>query len=118
MVLEGLGLPIFGRCDKLPNEALDLLVPLVMLDTVHQQGTANHLHVLFVQMPFESPMSQDVLPPAPAEWKYRRLLGGARAMHALNTAGQRRAKKASHPLLGLLTGPRALSWEALEACML
>lgn len=67
MVLEGLGLPIFGRCDQLPNKTLDLLVPLVMLDTVHQQGTANHLHVLLIQMPLEPPMSQDVLPPAPAE---------------------------------------------------
>ena len=67
MVLEGLGLPIFGRCDQFPNETLDLLVPLVMLDTVHQQGTANHLHVLFIQMPLESPVGQDVLPSAPAE---------------------------------------------------
>lgn len=67
VVLEGLGLPIFGRCDQFPNETLDLLVPLVMLDTVYQKGTANHLHVLFIQMPLESPMSQDVLPPAPAE---------------------------------------------------
>lgn len=67
MVLEGLSLPVFGRCDKFPNETLDLLVPLVMLDTVHQQGTANHLHVLLIQMPLESPMSQDVLPSAPAE---------------------------------------------------
>lgn len=67
VVLEGLGLPIFGRCDQFPNETLDLLVPLVMLDTVYQQGPANHLHVLLIQMPLESPMSQDVLPPAPAE---------------------------------------------------
>lgn len=67
MVLEGLGLPVFGRCDQFPNETLDLLVSLIMLDTVHQEGTANHLHVLLVQMPFESAMSQDVLPPAPAD---------------------------------------------------
>lgn len=67
MVLEGLGLPVFGRCDQFPNETLDLLVSLIMLDTVHQEGTANHLHVLLVQMPFESAMSQDVLPPAPAK---------------------------------------------------
>ena len=66
MVLEGLGLPVFGRCDQFPNEALDLLVPLVMLDTVDQQGPANHLHVLLIQMPLEPPVGQDVLPPAPA----------------------------------------------------
>lgn len=67
MVLQRLGLPVFSRCDQFPNETLDLLIPLVVLDTVHQQGSANHLHVLLIQMPLESPMSQDVLPPAPAE---------------------------------------------------
>lgn len=48
VVLKGLGLSIFGRCDKFPNETLDLLVAFVMLDTVYQQGTANRLHVFLI----------------------------------------------------------------------
>lgn len=67
MVLECLGLSVFGGRDQLPDEALDLLVPFVVLDAVHQQGPADHLHVLLVQMPLEPPVRQDVLPPAPAE---------------------------------------------------
>lgn len=38
-----------------------------MLDTVYQQGPANHFHVFLIQVPLKSPMSQDVLPPAPAK---------------------------------------------------
>lgn len=40
-----------------------------MLDTVYQQGPANHFHVLLIQVPLESSMSQDVLPSAPADRK-------------------------------------------------
>lgn len=108
MVLEGLGLPIFGRCDQFPNETLDLLVPLVMLDTVYQKGTANHLHVLFIQMPLESPMSQDVLPPAPAESGNIKRYWGEEGP-CMPSTPQTGAKSVSCPLLGLLIAQRALS---------
>lgn len=47
-----------------------------MLDTVHQQSPANHLHILLIQGPFESPVSQDVLPPAPADGENTESVGG------------------------------------------
>lgn len=92
MVLEGLGLPVFGRCDQFPNETLDLLAPLIMLDTVHQEGMANHLHVLLVQMPFESAMSQDVLPPAPADSGHTDRLEGGWARPCMQPPHRRRNK--------------------------
>lgn len=88
MVLEGLGLPIFGRCDQFPYETLDLLVPFIMLHTVHQQGPANHLHILLIQVPLESPVSQDVLPPAPADGEnIKRRWRGKGYACTLHTAG-------------------------------
>lgn len=45
-----------------------------MLDTVHQQGPANHFHVFLIQVPLKSPMSQDVLPPAPADVRIQKVL--------------------------------------------
>lgn len=47
-----------------------------MLDTVHQQSPANHLHILLIQGPLESPVSQDVLPPAPADGENTESVGG------------------------------------------
>lgn len=109
MVLEGLGLPIFGGCDQFPNETLDLLVPLIMLDTVHQQGTANHLHVLLVQMPLESPVSQDVLPTTPTDSGNTEGVGRQKGQECtLQAVGPTRPREACL-LLGLWINPETWS---------
>lgn len=66
VVLQVLFMAIFGRCDEVPDKALDLVVALVVAHAVDQQRPAQHLNVTFGQLPLEAPVGQDVLPATPA----------------------------------------------------
>lgn len=65
MVLQGLILSILCGSNQIPDKTLDLLISLIMFDTVDQERPTNHFHILLIEMPFKPAMSQDVFPTAP-----------------------------------------------------
>lgn len=71
-----------------------------MLDTVYQQGPANHFHILLIQGPLKSPMSQDVLPPAPADGEKSECVGG-RATDIASIQQESKRQDILHPLTGV-----------------
>lgn len=79
-----------------------------MLDTIHQQGPANHLHILLIQGPLESPVSQDVLPPAPADSENTEGVGG-RGTDISSVQQESKRQDIPHPLTGVSVTPKALS---------
>lgn len=65
MVGQRLGGPIFTRGDKVPDEALDVLIATVMEQTVGEEGSADRFHISLLHGAFKTPVSQDVVPPSP-----------------------------------------------------
>lgn len=66
MIEQGSSLAVGGRRDQVPDKALDVLVPSVVIETVHQDGSADGLYVLLSELTFVASMRQDVCPAAPA----------------------------------------------------
>lgn len=66
MIDQGSSLAISCGCDQIPDEAFDILVPFVMVETVHQDGSANGFHILLSELTFVASMRKDVCPSAPA----------------------------------------------------
>ena len=66
MVDQGPRLPISRGCDEIPDEALDVLVPPVVVEAVHKDGSADGLYVLLAERALVAAMGEDVRPPPPA----------------------------------------------------
>lgn len=66
MVDQGPRLAISRWCDEIPDEALDVLVPPVVVEAVHKDGPADGLHVLLAEWALVATMGEDVRPPPPA----------------------------------------------------
>lgn len=66
MVEQGPSLAICRGRDQVPDKALDVLVPSVVIETIHQDGSADGLYILFSQLTFVASMGQDICPAAPA----------------------------------------------------
>lgn len=66
MVLQRLVMAVLRGRDEVPDEALDLVVALVVAQAVNQQRPAQQLHVTLCQVPLKTPVGQDVLPTTPA----------------------------------------------------
>lgn len=66
MVDQGPRLAISRGCDEIPDEALDVLVPPVVVEAVHKDGPADGLHVLLTERALVAAMGEDVRPPPPA----------------------------------------------------
>lgn len=79
MILQSLILAVLRRRDEIPDKTLNLLIPLVVFDAIHQQGPTNHLHVFLIQVPLEPPMGQDIFPASPAE------TAGTQSKHSCTT---------------------------------
>lgn len=70
MIDQGACLAVSRGCDQIPDKALDVLVPLVMVETVHEDRSADGFYILLSELPFVAPMGKDVRPPSPAANKY------------------------------------------------
>lgn len=66
MVEQGSSLAVGGGRDQVPDEALDVLVASVVIEAVHQDGSADGFHVLLSELTFVASMGQDVRPATPA----------------------------------------------------
>lgn len=66
MVDQGACLAVGRGRDQVPDEALDVLVPLVMGEAVHEDGPADSLHILLSELAFVASMGKYVRPPPPA----------------------------------------------------
>lgn len=66
MIEQGSSLAVGCRSDQVPDKALDVLVPAVVIETVHQDGSADGFYVLLSELTFVPSMGQDVCPAAPA----------------------------------------------------
>lgn len=66
MVDQSPGLAVGRGCDEIPDEALDVLVPPVVVEAVHEDGPADGFHVLLGELTFVASVGQDVCPPPPA----------------------------------------------------
>lgn len=66
MVDQGPRLAISRWRDEIPDEALDVLVPPVVVEAVHKDGPADGLHVLLAERALVAAMGEDVCPPPPA----------------------------------------------------
>lgn len=65
MIDQGSSLAISRGCDQIPDEAFDILVPFIMVETVHQDGSANGFYILLRELTFVASVGKDVCPPAP-----------------------------------------------------
>lgn len=66
MIEQGSGLAIGRRRDQVPDKALDVLVSSVVIETVHQDGSADGFYILLRQLTFVASVGQDICPAAPA----------------------------------------------------
>lgn len=66
MIDQGSSLAISRGCDQIPDEAFDILVPFVVVETVHQDGSANGFYILLCELTFVASVGKDVCPSAPA----------------------------------------------------
>lgn len=66
MIDQGSSLAISRGCDEIPDEAFDILIPSVMIKTVHQDGSADGFNILLSELTFVASMGKDVCPPSPA----------------------------------------------------
>lgn len=66
MIEQGSSLAISCGCDQVPDKALDVLIPSVVIETVHQDGSADGFNILLSELAFVASMGQDVCPAAPA----------------------------------------------------
>lgn len=67
VVGQCLGGPILTRGNKVPNEALDILITTVMQQAVGEKGSADCFHISFLHRAFKTTVSQDVVPPTPTK---------------------------------------------------
>lgn len=65
VVGQRLGGPVLTRGNKVPDEALDVLVAAVMEQTVGEEGPADGLHIALLHGAFKTAVGQDVVPPSP-----------------------------------------------------
>lgn len=66
-VIEQGSSPAVGcGCDQVPDKALDVLIPSVVIEAVHQDGSADGLYILLGELAFVASMGQDIRPAAPA----------------------------------------------------
>lgn len=65
MIDQGARLAVGRGCDEVPDEAFDVLIPLVMVETVHEDGSADGFHVLLGELTFVASVGKDVCPPSP-----------------------------------------------------
>lgn len=65
VVCQRLGGPIFTWGDKVPDEALDVLIATVMQQAIGKEGSADCFHIHLLQGALEATMSEDVTPPTP-----------------------------------------------------
>lgn len=66
MVDQGSRLAVRRGRDQIPDEAFDILIPLVMIEAVHEDGPADGFHVLLSELTLVAPVRKDVCPPSPA----------------------------------------------------
>lgn len=66
MIDQGSRLAVRRGCDQVPDEAFDILIPLVMIETVHEDGSADGLYVLLSELALVAAMGEDICPPSPA----------------------------------------------------
>ena len=65
MIDQGSRLAISRGCDQIPDEAFNILIPLVVIETVHKDGPADGFHVLLSELTLVAPMGKDICPPSP-----------------------------------------------------
>lgn len=65
MIDQGARLAVGRGRDEVPDEAFDVLVPLVVVEAVHEDGPADGLHVLLAELTFVASVGKDVCPPSP-----------------------------------------------------
>lgn len=65
MIDQGACLAVGRGRDEVPDEAFDVLVPLVVVEAVHEDGPADGLHVLLAELTFVASVGKDVCPPSP-----------------------------------------------------
>lgn len=58
-------LAISCGCDQIPDEAFDVLISLVMVETVHEDGSADGFYIVLSELAFVASMRKDVCPPSP-----------------------------------------------------
>lgn len=66
MIDQGTCLAISSGRDQVPDEAFDVLIPLVMVETIHEDGPADGLDVLLSELTLVASMGKDVRPSSPA----------------------------------------------------
>lgn len=66
MIDQGSRLAVSGGCDQIPDEALDILIPSVMVEAVHQDGSADGFYVMLSELTLVASVGKDVCPSAPA----------------------------------------------------
>lgn len=66
MIDQGSRLAVGCGCDQVPDEAFDVLIPLIMVETVHEDCSADSFHILLSELTFVASMGKDVRPPSPA----------------------------------------------------
>lgn len=65
VVLQCLIMSVFSGCDQIPDEAFNFVISFIMANTVDQKSPAQHLHVSLRQVPFKTPMIENILPATP-----------------------------------------------------
>lgn len=65
MIDQGARLAVSRGCDQIPDEAFDVLIPLVVVETVHEDGSADGFYVLLSELTFVAPVRKNVCPPSP-----------------------------------------------------
>lgn len=69
VILQCLIMSVFSWRDQIPDEAFNFVVSFVMANTVDQKSPAQHLHVSLWQVPFKTPMIENILPATPSvQW--------------------------------------------------
>lgn len=66
MIEQGSSLAIGRGSDQVPDKALDVLVPSVVIQTVHQDGSADGFYIVLRELTFVASVGQDICPAAPA----------------------------------------------------
>lgn len=67
MIDQGSSLAISRGCDQIPDEALDILISFVMIETVHKDRPTDGFYILLGELTFVASVGKDVCPPSPAE---------------------------------------------------
>lgn len=66
MIDQGSRLAVRRGRDQVPDEAFDILIALVMIETVHKDGSADGFYVLLGELALVASVGKDICPPSPA----------------------------------------------------